>query len=131
MNDVENNLTPRNSLVLIRLFKKAEDQRGKIIVPTGQDEYCEGEVLAVGPGVVAAAGGRSETFDLEPGQRVLVQYRTRVQNNHGMTMGFRNSGLSLRTRSNDGSELMLFEQANVLATIDDSEPFETVPKLIA
>lgn len=110
------NIVPRNTLVLVRLFKKAEEQRGKIVVPTGQQEYCEAEVLDVGPGNVSAEGGRSETFDLKPGQRVLVQHQQKVAGPDGVVRGYRPQGLPLKHKDG-GGELFLFEQTAILAIV--------------
>ena len=66
---------PRNTLVLCKLIPQSERKMGAISVPTAQDCYCEAEVMEVGPGVSVAAGGRPSTFDLNPGQVVMVQYR--------------------------------------------------------
>ena len=108
--------TPRNTLVLVRAFFKPEERRGNLVVPTGQDEYVEGEVLEVGPGNVQASGGRSETFDLCPGQRVLVKHKTKMQGPNGQYR-FRDDGLRLKDQDDKEGDLYLFEQNNILAVV--------------
>ena len=101
---------PRNTLVLLRLFKKTEDHIGAIVVPTAQDKYTEAEVVAIGPGFVAAAGGLSETSDLRVGQRVYVQ--------HKQSRGpgqLTDSGTRI---TQDGEELYLFEQTAIVGVIE-------------
>lgn len=71
-------IIPRNSLVLVRLIEQTERQIGNIIVPLNSEQFCEAEVIAVGPGTVAAQGGISETADLRPGQRVWVKHKTKA-----------------------------------------------------
>jgi co-chaperonin GroES (HSP10) len=69
-------IQPRNSLVVVKLIHKEEQKIGKLVLPDSFEKmYTEAEVIAVGPGSVSAQGGRSETFDLKPGQRVFIQYR--------------------------------------------------------
>ena len=69
-------IQPRNSLVVVKLIQKEEQKVGKLVLPDSFEKmYTEAEVIAVGPGNVSAQGGRRETFDLKPGQRVFIQYR--------------------------------------------------------
>jgi co-chaperonin GroES (HSP10) len=68
-------IQPRNHLVVVKLIEQAQKQVGKIVIPTNAEKYTEAEVVAVGPGTVAAEGGRPETHDLKPGQRVLVRHK--------------------------------------------------------
>jgi co-chaperonin GroES (HSP10) len=68
-------IQPRNSLVVLRLLNKSNRTFGGITVPTTNDLFTEAEVIAVGPGNVSAEGGRSETFDLKPGQLVYVRHK--------------------------------------------------------
>jgi co-chaperonin GroES (HSP10) len=69
-------IQPRNTLVVLRLITKSTRRVGQITVPTGNDLYTEAEVMAVGPGNVSAAGGRSETFDLAVGQLVFLKHKS-------------------------------------------------------
>lgn len=101
---------PRNTLVLLRLFRKTEDHIGAIVVPTAQDKYTEAEVVAIGPGFVAAAGGLSETSDLRVGQRVYVQHKQSRGPGQLTDAGTR--------ITQDGEELYLFEQTAIVGIIE-------------
>lgn len=70
-------IQPRNTLMVIELIPRAEKKQGAIIVTTNGDVYTEAFIVAVGPGNVAADGGRSETHDLRVGQRVFVKHKER------------------------------------------------------
>lgn len=116
---------PRNTFVLLRLKLKPDEQVGKLIVPTGDKKYTEAEVVAVGPGVIDAEGGRSENHDLEVGQRVLVKHK-RVLQRPGAAGGTQevllDDGLKLSDREQDDKEgdLYLFDQANIIAIVGNS-----------
>lgn len=117
-------LQPRNTFVLLRLMMKPADQVGLLTIPTAQDEYTEGKVIAVGPGVVQAAGCRPETFDLEAGQRVLVKYRSRQDrpgNVGGVRTTFVDAGLPLRDPSVKNGILHMFEQGSILGIFPKKE----------
>jgi len=110
--------TPRNTLILLRLKLKAEERVGELIVPAGNEEYAEAEVLAVGPGNIMSAGGQSETFDLKPGQRVLVKHKKKMQRPAqvgGVQTTYMPEGIPLKPK--DGEDLWLFEQGNILAIV--------------
>ena len=110
-------IVPRNTLVVCKLIEKADRQVGKITVPTNTDLYCEAEVLAVGPGSVSAEGGRSETFDLRPGQRVWVKHKER-RPMQGAMIGF-DAGILYQ----QGEEkYYIFEQTNILGIIAEPVP---------
>ena len=115
---------PRNTFVLVRLDLNAEDHVGHITVPTGQDEYTQGEVLAVGPDFPQAEGGLPSTHDLEPGQRVLVKHKRKVQRPSSMggppIAALMDEGLPLRPADNEDGDLFLFEQSNILAIVTDT-----------
>lgn len=68
-------IQPRNHLVVVKLIEQVQKTVGKLVIPTNGEKYCEAEIVAVGPGTIAAEGGRSETHDLKPGQRVLVRFK--------------------------------------------------------
>lgn len=65
----------RNTHVLIRLIERTERTVGVIVIPTGKDQYTEAEIIGVGPGMVQAEGGVSETHDLAVGQVVYVKHK--------------------------------------------------------
>lgn len=105
-------IQPRNSLVLVKLFPRKDDIVGQIMVPSANDQYTEGKVVAIGPGSIAAAGGQSETFDLQIGHRVWIKYKERGRGPTGPML--MNAGLLLR----DGeSEFYLFEQSSIVAIL--------------
>jgi co-chaperonin GroES (HSP10) len=110
-------IKPRNSLVVLRLIEKAEYKVGKITVPSNSECYCEAEVVAVGPGCVSAEGGRSETFDLKPGQRVWVKHKTKFH--QGQMTRLEDAGLPYR----DGEVTYHgFEQTSIIGIL--AEPDE-------
>lgn len=105
-------ITPRNSLVVLKLIELPERQVGKIVVPSQADQFCEAEVLAVGPGTVAAQGGVSETADLRVGQRVWVKHKTRTKG----PMGEMLVSTGIAYQQNDETFVM-FEQTQIVAVI--------------
>jgi co-chaperonin GroES (HSP10) len=109
-------LSPRNTLVILRLTTKAEEKIGGITISEGDSLYTEGEVMAVGPGTVQATGGISETFDLKVGQRVLVQHKQETPR------GKRE--VAIRYVHN-GEIFYLFEQTAILGVI--AQPGEASP----
>lgn len=115
------NVQPRNTFVLVRLFLKSEEQVGNIVVPTGEHEYCEAEVLAVGPAPVQAAGGVSDTFDLEPGARVLVKHKKKIQRPSQVgdrpITAYMDEGLRLQHQDDADGDVYLFDQFNILAVL--------------
>jgi len=114
-------LKPRNTLVLVRLVKHAEEKVGQIVVKTDADQFCEAEVLDVGPDCVSAAGGQSSTHDLRPGQRVLVQYQVIIRGPDGIARGRREEGLKLKETLTGGDrDLYLFEQHNIMGILKEA-----------
>jgi co-chaperonin GroES (HSP10) len=107
-------LKPRNTFILVDLIEQAERRVGAITVPTNNDCYCEAEVIAVGPGNIAANGGRSETFDLKVGQRVFVKHKARMQGPVGPV----NELLGL-LYEHEGKRYYLFEQASVIGVVGE------------
>jgi len=110
---------PRNSLVLCRLQLKSEEKVGLLTIPSGGDIYAQAEILAVGPDPVSAEGGTPGTFDLHPGQVVLVQH---MQKKPGPAGGYRlvPDGIKFRHQDDPTGELYLFEQMNILAILKDA-----------
>lgn len=105
-------IVPRNTLVVLRLIETTEKTVGAVVVPTAKDQYCEAEVMAVGPGTLSAAGGRSEIFDLKIGQRVFVKHKTKSRGPMGEIL--LDDGIVYM----DGDKkYMLFEQNNILGII--------------
>jgi co-chaperonin GroES (HSP10) len=117
-------LTPRNTLVVVRLLEKPEQKVGAITVPSFQDEYCEADIIRVGPGNVAAEGGVSETFDLKEGQRVYVKHK---KAGHG-PMGKQLLLAGIRFLDND-EVFYIFEQSSIIGIL--SEPAGAIPESLA
>lgn len=114
-------IQPRNSLVVVKLIEQASRKVGAITVPTNNECYTEAEVIAVGPGSVSAEGGRAETFDLKPGQRVWVKHKKKLMNGAGLSK-FEDEGLPYR----DGETLYhCFEQNSIIGIL--AEPVDRVP----
>lgn len=105
----------RNTLVLLRLSSDAEKTVGKITVPTNNDCFTEADVIAVGPGMVSAGGGVSETLDLKFGQRVFVKHKARANGPMGPSIEL--TGIPYRV---DDELFHLYEQGSILSII--SEP---------
>jgi co-chaperonin GroES (HSP10) len=105
-------IRPRNSLVVLRLIEKAVQQHGSLIIPATKENFCEAEVMAVGPGTVAAAGGISETIDLKPGQLVFVNHKKPTQGGNTVY-----AGIPYRL---DGKTYFIFEQTQVIGIISDT-----------
>jgi len=113
-------------LVLVKLFDTAEEKVGSLTVPTGDKEFCEGEIVAVGPDFEQAAGGKPRTTDLKPFQRVFVKH----QNKHirpgragGYTSNFTPNGIPLEPHTGGDAKYMLFEQCDILAIVGEgSQP---------
>lgn len=104
---------PRNSLVVVELIQKAERQVGKLTIPTNGDLFCEAEVIAVGPGTQEALGHRPSTFDLRPGQRVLVKYQDVRQTG---AQQYQKNKVGVEYRHGDRT-YHLFDQLYVLAVL--------------
>lgn len=110
-------ISPRNTLVVVKLVEVAERKVGAITVPSNNDCYCEAEVIAVGPGNVQAGGGRSETFDLYPGQRVWVKHKKKFVGPGGLAK-YEDEGLPYR----DGDVLYhCFEQNSIIGILHGGE----------
>lgn len=102
----------RNTLVVVRLLEVNEKAFGNIVLPTQKDQCCEAEIVAVGPGTVSAAGGRSETFDLRVGQRVFVKHKIKARGPMGDTL----IPDGIPYQDGDHSYIML-EQGSILGII--------------
>lgn len=107
-------IRPRNTLVLCALIEQATRIIGSIVQTTNRDEYTEATVLAVGPGNIAAEGGRSDTVDLIPGQRVTILYKQVDRNNI-----LKNVGIPVTQA--DGSVAYLYEQARIISINADPD----------
>jgi co-chaperonin GroES (HSP10) len=87
MSDNITGISPRNTFVLVQFVIESEKKVGLLTVPAGDNEYVEAKVLAVGPGILSAHGGRVETHDLKVGQTVLLQHKKMMRDQQGMIRG--------------------------------------------
>lgn len=106
-------IQPRNDWVVLRLIEKATQKHGSLVIPETKSQYCEAEVVAVGPGNVAAAGGRADTYDLKAGQLVFVQHKKPV-NAAGLLVY---SGVPYRK---DGKTYFIFDQSSVVGILAET-----------
>lgn len=125
---------PRNTFVLVRLQPRHNRRVGQIVVPAqSQHEICEGEVVAVGREASLTTGSESQTYDLAPGQRVLVKHQRRHQTGP-RTYTFTPEGIPLELVQDElgpdqaDGKLFLFDQFNILAILPpvEDEPLELI-----
>lgn len=68
------------------------DKMGNIIIPEchkGKNKWIEGEVYAVGPGLVSKKTGRRVPMDVKPGDFVMIEpYRFLTAEIDGMMLAF-------------------------------------------
>lgn len=92
-------LKPLNDRVIVRPKDPESKTPGGIILPEkGQEQKAEGTIVAVGPGKLLENGTRGEMFLKEGDQVVYSKWKT-----HEI--------------ENDGEDLLVMEQDNVLAVI--------------
>ena len=113
-------LQPRNTMVQVRLKKKAEERLGNIIVPNLGECFCEAEVLAVGQDTLSIESGERATRDLRVGQRVLVKTHTAFISN-GQVRDRKPVGIELKETITNERDLYLFEQNDILAILAQPE----------
>ena len=110
-------MKPRNSLVTVAPIKDEERKVGNIVVPQHTSkQYQQAEVVAVGPGVLSAEDSVNLCGDLKPGQVVLVQVASR-RSGPGGVASLEPIGLDYKT--DDGRDLVLVEQSQVVGIIQD------------
>lgn len=119
-------IKPRNTLVLVRLYEKPEQQVGKITVPNLNELYTEAEVLAIGPGTQVAAGAISETHDLAVGQRVQVKHKN--VDHRGPKFPANIAGIKF---VQNGEVLHIFEQASIIGILAEPGSFVTKAEVAA
>lgn len=106
-------IQPRNNYVVLRLIDKVSQKQGSIIIPATRECFCEAEVIAVGPGNVAAEGGRPDTADLQPGQVVFVNHKHPAPGNQLVMSG-------IPYRQGDFT-YFLFNQSQIIGIVGTSE----------
>lgn len=105
-------LKPRNNFVVLRLIERATKTHKTLIIPATKENYCEAEVIAVGPGVIAAEGGRADTYDLKVGQLVFLQHKKEVQ--RGV---FVYAGIPYRT---EDKSYFVYDQSSIVGIVAES-----------
>lgn len=111
-------LKVRNTLVALKLIEAKEQKHGAIFVNANAECFSEAEVISVGPGNIASAGGQAETSDLRVGQRVIVEAKKKLVNGSGLNK-YQDAGLPLR---HEDQTYHLFEQTSVIAILSEPEP---------
>lgn len=105
---------PRNTLVLVRELKTAEERVGSIVMPEmNGHNYITAEIVAFGPGMATNGRDQTEMHDLRPGQRVWLKAYTQQQRG-GQVLRFPNG---VETKVN-GELLWLFEQTEIMMILD-------------
>jgi co-chaperonin GroES (HSP10) len=112
-------ITPRGPFILVQFVVEAEKKVGLLTVPAGDNEYVEAKVLAVGPGMVAAGGGRSETHDLRAGQTVLMQHK-KVVRQQGVVRGEQTYTIPVKSRNKDIKNLYLVPETSIVLIQDET-----------
>jgi co-chaperonin GroES (HSP10) len=104
----------RNTLVAVKLDPIASEKKvGAIVVNTNGEMFNTGTVISVGPGNVASGGGRSETFDLTPGHRVLVKHQDVRQS----AQGYHKTQTYTEYTDEFGEKVGIFEQSYIVAIL--------------
>mgnify|MGYP001232825829 FL=1 len=64
-------LKPLHDRILIKIIEESEKTKGGIIIPdTAKEKPSEGEVVAVGPGIINKDGKRNP-LEVKPGDKIL------------------------------------------------------------
>ena len=109
---------PRNTLVLLRRVEEKEEKKvGRVIVVTQQDLFADFIVVAVGPGTKLTGGARSETHDVNVGDRVYVRYRD-PGHDHGGNQTLNVAGPTIL--DDEGKPLLLLEQTRIVGVYKDA-----------
>jgi co-chaperonin GroES (HSP10) len=112
-------VVPRGDLVLVRLPKGGTKQVGRLTIPSLRDRFTLGTVVAVGPGSVAAEGGRSDTEDLTPGDTVFIEHQYTGRSKMNPTVPeMQSHGIPLTFDSDPSAKYVLIDQAYINAIFD-------------
>jgi hypothetical protein len=104
----------RNNFVLVRVLQKQAQKIGNIEIAGALDREIEQvEILSVGLGVISAAGGRADTYDLNPGDLALAQMKTFRKGPGGVDQ-FQEKQVKLVF---EGEALAIIEQYQIIAVI--------------
>ena len=110
-------ISPRNTLVVVRIIDEPTKKIGSIVVSTNAEMYAEADVLAVGPGNINAAGAREETHDLKVGQRVLVKHQDVKPRGNEMWRA-----KTYIEYAKDDVKYQIFEQSHIVAILAEPDP---------
>lgn len=122
-------IQPRGDLVLVQFVLESDKMVGLLKVPTGDNEYVEAKVLAVGPGVVGAAGAVSYTADLAPGDTVLLQHKKKVRDQQGVIRGEKVFTIPVKSRFSDDKNLYLIPEPYIVLIQNEYAELPDLSKL--
>ena len=93
-------LKPLHDRILIKIIEESEKTKGGIIIPdTAKEKPSEGEVVAVGPGIINKDGKRNP-LDVKPGDKILFS---------------KYSGDEVKI---DGKDLMIIKEEDVIGILN-------------
>ena len=93
-------LKPLHDRILIKIIEEAEKTKGGIIIPdTAKEKPSEGEVVAVGPGIINKDGKRNP-LEVKPGDKILFS---------------KYSGDEVKI---DGKDLMIIKEEDVIGILN-------------
>ena len=92
--------TPLHDRILIRRVEEADTTRGGIIIPdSAKDKPQEGEVIAVGPGLLDEKTGKRNPLEVKAGEFVLFG---------------KWSGTEVKL---DGEELLIMKESDIMGVL--------------
>ena len=93
-------LKPLHDRILIKIIEESEKTKGGIIIPdTAKEKPSEGEVVAVGPGIINKDGKR-HPLEVKPGDKILFS---------------KYSGDEVKI---DGKDLMIIKEEDVIGILN-------------
>jgi chaperonin GroES len=93
-------LKPLHDRILIKIIEESEKTKGGIIIPdTAKEKPSEGEVVAVGPGIINKDGKRNP-LEVKPGDKILFS---------------KYSGDEVKI---DGKDLMIIKEEDVIGILN-------------
>ena len=93
-------LKPLHDRILIKIIEESEKTKGGIIIPdTAKEKPSEGEVVAVGPGIINKNGKRNP-LEVKPGDKILFS---------------KYSGDEVKI---DGKDLMIIKEEDVIGILN-------------
>ena len=96
---------PLHDRVVVKRIDAQERTKGGIIIPdTAKEKPQEGEVIAVGPGVINEKTGERTKLDLKAGDRILFG---------------KWSGTEVKI---DGEDLLIMKESDIMGVLDISVP---------